>query len=794
MLKTITPFIIIVLALLISPILLFSQTSTNHAFLADFAEKMEQEETVRYERIKDFIRTNESIVKQSNLEIYDIIDGTPATHIPLGIEQVESSMAQAIWPVGDLGINLNGDGYNKVGMWTSYRSLPYIHEEYSDRIEYKDFHEYADFGYPIEEWPQLDDHDTQTAGIIIAGGSPNPDAKGVAYKSILNVYTGQRMESELAIAASEGMELASHSYGYANNCYGATDQIIDIVSYNAPNFLFIQAAGNTETELYGQGKNNLAVGSVRVLSGQYTGPSDVINGGSKIGPAVDYRIKPDIVAPGGPTTGCIGTDGYTTIGPFSSFAAPVVTGVGVLLQQHFQTNNSNGLPMRSSELKALMIHTTDEAGPADGPDAEFGWGLINAKRAAELITLDAFNQDVLTTHVLNEGGTFERQIYSDGTEPLRVTIVWTDPAGEIRECSDGFPRLVNDIDLSLTDGNITYFPYRLDSRNPTGPAFNNGKNFLDNVEQVYLPTSQEGYYTININHVGILTNSSQAFSMIVTGDTEEPSLINLRSEKVAVLEDLRALYPTTNNRVDWRLNKAINFLNWSLADLLWEDENYLTQYGAAVFNREMVSINYLNWIVKDTYSNIIKTESLEAIIALVDIDRQLAQLLIDKAVANNGNNQKIERAISAMEAAQAFVNQEKYYRAVNRYKLAWWLAHRSLVLVGLAKEASNEEFAEATLVDERISSFELGDNYPNPFNPTTEISYQVPEPSEVHITIYNLLGERITQLVNEYKDVGNYTIRWNGTDNMGNQVSNGVYLYELRAGGFKQVKRMSFIK
>ena len=224
--------------------------------------------------------------------------------------------------------------------------------------------------------------------------------------------------------------------------------------------------------------------------------------------------------------------------------------------------------MRSAALKALLIHTAEEAGDHPGPDAEFGWGLINAKRAAEYITRDIFNDDVISTSSISNGGTYERQIYSDGTEPIKVTVVWTDPPSVNFDC-DGddkaAPRLVNDLDLKISKG-IIYKPWTLNPSNPP-EAINTSENHFDNVEQVYIEKTTAGWYTIQIDHDGTLTNGSQNFSLIVTGDSEEPPF-SLKGDKNKFLNELEALFPTGVNRVDWRLKGAINYIKGSLADAL----------------------------------------------------------------------------------------------------------------------------------------------------------------------------------------------------------------------------------
>ena len=90
--------------------------------------------------------------------------------------------------------------------------------------------------------------------------------------------------------------------------------------------------------------------------------------------------------------------------------------------------------------------------------------------------------------------------------------------------------------------------------------------------------------------------------------------------------------------------------------------------------------------------------------------------------------------------------------------------------------------------------FAIHQNYPNPFNPTTTISYDLPKRSLVTIGIYNLLGKQIKTLVNQSQDAGNKIAVWNGTDDLGRQVSAGVYLYRIQAGEFTQTRKMLFLK
>ncbi len=85
--------------------------------------------------------------------------------------------------------------------------------------------------------------------------------------------------------------------------------------------------------------------------------------------------------------------------------------------------------------------------------------------------------------------------------------------------------------------------------------------------------------------------------------------------------------------------------------------------------------------------------------------------------------------------------------------------------------------------------YSLYNNYPNPFNPTTTIKYDIPEQSYVTIKIYNLLGEEVTTLLNEEHNVGRYQINWNAA-----QLASGVYFYRIQAGSFVDTKKMILMK
>ncbi len=103
---------------------------------------------------------------------------------------------------------------------------------------------------------------------------------------------------------------------------------------------------------------------------------------------------------------------------------------------------------------------------------------------------------------------------------------------------------------------------------------------------------------------------------------------------------------------------------------------------------------------------------------------------------------------------------------------------------------SVETAAPTVMPDEFI----VHQNFPNPFNPETEIRFALPQDSHVVVTIYNALGQGIRTLTNTRFAAGFHSVNWDGKDKNGNPVSSGVYIYQMQAGEFSQVRKMSLIR
>ena len=90
--------------------------------------------------------------------------------------------------------------------------------------------------------------------------------------------------------------------------------------------------------------------------------------------------------------------------------------------------------------------------------------------------------------------------------------------------------------------------------------------------------------------------------------------------------------------------------------------------------------------------------------------------------------------------------------------------------------------------------YSLNNNYPNPFNPLTTVRYDLPEDGLVNVTIYDVMGRPVKYLVNSRQNAGYKSIQWNGTNDAGQPVSAGLYMYTIQAGDFRQTRKMVLLK
>jgi len=272
---------------------------------------------------------------------------------------------------------------------------------------------------------------------------------------------------------------------------------------------------------YGNAKNILVVAAVLPIEGGFRSTQDaVITSFSSFGPSDDGRIKPDISANGQNlySASSSGTSSYR-FSSGTSMSAPNVSGSLVLLQELH--HNLNQRFMLSSTLRGLVCHTADDAGNP-GPDYSFGWGVMNTERAA-LAIRNRGQTSLIEEIPLQSGTVITRQVVASGKEPLAITIAWTDPEAtplpvNPQVLNNRTPRLINDLDIRVSDGATTLSPWILDPNFPSSAA-TRGDNVVDNIEQIVINAPVPGRtYTITISHKGqTLSRGPQIVSLIATG-------------------------------------------------------------------------------------------------------------------------------------------------------------------------------------------------------------------------------------------------------------------------------------
>ncbi len=223
----------------------------------------------------------------------------------------------------------------------------------------------------------------------------------------------------------------------------------------------------------------------------------------------------------------------------TSLAAPSVTGSINLLTQFYGQQHTNAAELLSSTTKGLVIHTADSGTTNNGPSYRFGWGLVNTRNAATLISRDATNglKNQIKEVLLLPGEFVQFPLVSAGTNALKVTICWTDPAGipnTVTNLNNPAPKLVNDLDLRISSPTeTTNLPWVLtpDLTNRTYTArsaiASTGDDTRNNVEQIYIPSPTNGTYTVKVTHKGTLSGGLQWVSILVSGNVPQaaPSLV-----------------------------------------------------------------------------------------------------------------------------------------------------------------------------------------------------------------------------------------------------------------------------
>ncbi|MFT3826941.1 MAG: S8 family serine peptidase [Chitinophagaceae bacterium] len=354
-------------------------------------------------------------------------------------------------------------------------------------------------------------HGTHTTGTVGGGGIINPLYKGMAPQStLLSQYFSDILVNAPVYITDYNMPLTNNSYtSSAAGCPGNGEY--DFLSYYAdvqlntyPNLLHVFAAGNdgaytcspytnmsfaTVKSGFQSSKNVLTVGNLNNTNNYTIGPT------SSRGPVKDGRVKPEIVAGGVAIISTYTNNNYVG-STGTSMACPTVTGSLALLVERYRQLHG-GVNPEGALLKAIAANSADDLGNP-GPDYTFGFGMLNARKAVEMMENGRY-----FVNNINHNGTNTYTITNvpAGIHQLKVMLYWSDYAANPGTATT----LVNNLDLTVTTPTSDiHYPLILNpsAATVTTPAVE-GVDNKNNMEQVVINNPPAGDFTITVRGTNI---------------------------------------------------------------------------------------------------------------------------------------------------------------------------------------------------------------------------------------------------------------------------------------------------
>lgn len=527
------------IAMAFSSSLLFAQSTeqrkmiqeTNHTNeLSSVIERFEKEFKVT--KTKLALKDYEPIEKRADGTVVALNgigpDGAALFYTTLVDPTSRVYRANALHKGGALQLQLDGSNLD-IGVWDAGAALA-SHQEFTGRAVNADTSD------------EISRHATLVTGTMISQGIKEK-AKGVAFAANALTHDWSRDKIEVAHAASNGLLVSNHSYGIKSDrvpdwYFGAYLKISkdwDEIMYHAPYYLMVNAAGNARNS-----KDNMAPNAGQpgegfdLLLGFTTSKNGLTIAGansridedgeieyvevapySSFGPIDDGRIKPDLAGDGTAifSTTSASNNSYSSASG-TSMATPGVTASLLLLQQYHE--QLFGQYMKAATLKGLALHTADDI-YQKGPDYKMGWGLLNVKKAAEELQKKEYST-LISEERLSNTQTYSIKVTAKENEPLIASLSWTDPVGAYNNqgiLNDTTPALTHDLDIRITKDGQTYYPWKLNPYQIEAEA-TKGDNLVDPYERIEIENAS-GEYTITISHKGILNETFQDFSLIVSG-------------------------------------------------------------------------------------------------------------------------------------------------------------------------------------------------------------------------------------------------------------------------------------
>jgi len=383
-------------------------------------------------------------------------------------------------------------------------------------------------------------HPTHVAGTIGGNGTGNATYKGMApdvtYFSLefdwtAPIFYNNPADTEASYTEAiqnQGCDVSNNSIGsnVAPNGYdcdwegdyeSSAELIDDIVAGSLGRKFPIVWAGGNERGSYRCGttystvappaaaKNSIVVGAVN-------SDNKTMTDFSSWGPTDDGRLRPDVSAPGCQDGG---DHKVTSTCPTSSYcgmcgtsmASPTTCGMVALMIEAYNDNFPGKADMWPSTIKALLVNSAEDLGNA-GPDYKFGWGLIQAAPAIDLMLSGTWVEDSVETGAVAQ---YPVEI-TEKDQQLRFTLAWDDAPGT----PNTNPNLVNDLDLVIEGpGGFELFPWVLNPASPSSQA-DFGVDSKNNVEQLYLVNPPAGIYILKVSGTAV-PEGPQDFSLVGPG-------------------------------------------------------------------------------------------------------------------------------------------------------------------------------------------------------------------------------------------------------------------------------------
>lgn len=418
-------------------------------------------------------------------------------------------------------------------------------------------------------------HGDMVSGILMGAGNLNPDVTGTAKGAFLYLtdYEADFLDETMDLYYKNNTIITSSSYSDGcNTGYVVNSLTTDKQIFENPTLIHVFSAGNSgQTDCgYGagstwgnitgghkMGKNSIAVGNVS--------QDGIIEKSSSRGPASDGRIKPDICANG---VGQLSTYPNNTInfGGGTSAAAPGISGTLAQLEQAYKSLNK-GEEANSALLKACLLNSATDVGNP-GPDFIYGWGIVNAGKAYDIIKNKYFyklsiDQDESKDIFVNVPANISN---------IKIMIYWADHESSLISSK----ALVNDFDLKVKKSDGDYiFPYILNST-PDPDLLNqvahNGIDHTNNMEQVELVNPVAGLYNFKVDGYNLPYGKADCWLVYIV-DNGTPTMVYPNGGEAFNQSKLVKLqWDATGNQGDFTIEYSNNNgTNWNLIKTLAGD-------------------------------------------------------------------------------------------------------------------------------------------------------------------------------------------------------------------------------